>query len=969
MSISFADRPGTIRIEGQEITLKFDRTSPECGTLSWNIPPPANGCDADTRAYNGIVITGSLVASTRSSAPVDGNYYSADPTMDANLFAGDTIGAAHVVGSFYNDVTTTTLTVCGLDPTKPYYFSAYAVNNVANYHQAGVHAYSTSLEGERSKPGTPAFQGLEFSQLDLDNLGAATGLSPSLNYSFELTIGCNKYTVYVPGNEALSYSDLTVALNKAVDKILNPPVSEQPPNTGALYLNNGSLYQWNGYSYTLISTVLESTEQPDDPTIGTYWYNTDSRNLWQFTTNGWCSVSYIRFSSDPTNPTVGMYLFNGTTVYRFNGVGWCEVQTFLGEDNPFIPDTPLGMYWYHTDDFRMVTLTEAGWKDSDPIYSDVDPNSIPDGYFWFSTSTSKLREREDGEWTNRPVIIAEDGALALDNADDGSLWYSPSQQSLYQKVSGAWETRDVISHGSDPSVRSSCADVWWRSTDDELFSWDQLNQQWVAVIKFGMQNWDPTSGVVVDPDAVWVSPDGTLIRIDGPCGTTTDYIYWGGGDPRDSIPVGTVWYDTSRDMWFERGVDEWVEFIPIRYPADPHSLPSGMLWLNDGTLMQWNGISWTTIAYSTVSHVPQRGALWMDNDGQLYEWDGTTWAESEGLVNVGWYIKGLKGCSTCTKRNDLYREEGLYFTTTAVGSDACIEIKDINLFKSLPHRYRLTDAVPGGDGVVDLPPYMQEGVGTDGTDDDRRVMIRAIELALGGEVMDLEIGKESFDHSIDRAIQELRYRASPYTRGYYPIAIEHHAQKRLYLTNKRLGHNRIIDVLGAYRATGLWPSSTGSGVNNITQPWLYGMLNGLPQGSMLSHHLLASYMKELDVILARRVTYFFDERTRVLEVHNVLGRNETLLLDCAVEMTEQDLMSDRRYRAWIERWAIAEARVKLAEVRGKYQTIPTAGGGTSLNGAELEARAQAEFAQLLLEVDEYVVQDLSEFPGSFLAIG
>jgi hypothetical protein len=45
------DAPGLLRAESLNITLKFDRTGPSTGRISWNIPAPAAGCTAETQSY------------------------------------------------------------------------------------------------------------------------------------------------------------------------------------------------------------------------------------------------------------------------------------------------------------------------------------------------------------------------------------------------------------------------------------------------------------------------------------------------------------------------------------------------------------------------------------------------------------------------------------------------------------------------------------------------------------------------------------------------------------------------------------------------------------------------------------------------------------------------------------------------------------------------------------------------------
>lgn len=95
----FADSPGQIRKEGQEITIKFTRTDDTTGVITWNIPRPSAGCNSETQAYDGIVVTvDNVPANYNSTSPKDGNYYDADPTADRDLHVGSKLDTALVVG-------------------------------------------------------------------------------------------------------------------------------------------------------------------------------------------------------------------------------------------------------------------------------------------------------------------------------------------------------------------------------------------------------------------------------------------------------------------------------------------------------------------------------------------------------------------------------------------------------------------------------------------------------------------------------------------------------------------------------------------------------------------------------------------------------------------------------------------------------------------------------------------------------
>ena len=56
------------------------------------------------------------------------------------------------------------------------------------------------------------------------------------------------------------------------------------------------------------------------------------------------------------------------------------------------------------------------------------------------------------------------------------------------------------------------------------------------------------------------------------------------------------------------------------------------------------------------------------------------------------------------------------------------------------------------------------------------------------------------------------------------------------------------------------------------------------------------------------------------------------------------------YTNWVQRYALAVSKGILGEVRGKYSTLPSPGGGASLNGAALSQASEAEKEKLKNEL-------------------
>ena len=63
-------------------------------------------------------------------------------------------------------------------------------------------------------------------------------------------------------------------------------------------------------------------------------------------------------------------------------------------------------------------------------------------------------------------------------------------------------------------------------------------------------------------------------------------------------------------------------------------------------------------------------------------------------------------------------------------------------------------------------------------------------------------------------------------------------------------------------------------------------------------------------------------------------------------------------KTWIENWAMSEAKIMLGDMRGKYGSLPGAGGSITLNADALKADAAALQERLLRELDDYNASDI-----------
>jgi hypothetical protein len=131
---------------------------------------------------------------------------------------------------------------------------------------------------------------------------------------------------------------------------------------------------------------------------------------------------------------------------------------------------------------------------------------------------------------------------------------------------------------------------------------------------------------------------------------------------------------------------------------------------------------------------------------------------------------------------------------------------------------------------------------------------------------------------------------------------------------------------------------------------------------------VASYIEELETLFATKITYSWYEYNRELKVQQIIPGNERVLVDATFERTEQDLMTDRQTNLWLQRWAVAEAKQILSQIRGKFQTLPGPSGSTTLNSQELITQAETEKQELRLMLTDWSMQNLHEYGAAPMLI-
>jgi len=958
-----ADSPLHIRIEGQQIAISFDKTSDTTARISWNIPSPAPGCAAGTQAYNGIVITLDNIPVSVSTTPKDGIVYTGDAIGDSNLHAGDKIGTALVIGSFYNDKTTTFFDISGLVKNQAYYVSGFAVDKVNRYHSGGAHAYSLPLGSDPLKLPDSGYQSYLINIQGTD----ATGLVPSGAYSFDVNIDGTTYTISVNGSNGLTYDDLVSTINRQFALLSNPAQGSVPPNTNGIWVDqsNQIVYKWTGYLNEIQPTIF-SNDDPTDSNYGDYWYNADTGQLYIWTEGDpdpdfWNELNVIKFHKDPIDNECDTYWYDSDDErgYIWNGSVWVLKPTNVSTIDPFDPPTvDCAALWYDTENEILYARNRkncAGnwsapaWDVTKAITWDTDPTIPTNGDLWVNETDNTL-----WSWNNvggEYVEVTSDYEASdtePTSPTHNDYWYDTSETLLYRYVTDEFVVIPFILWDSDPSEPKS-GDLWWDTDniDPAVISvWDIINSEWVLVDPVYYQANDPALHPDFAKGTLWYnSVSESLFEWDGSeWKAVLQFINY---DTDPNTPDATFyWLDTETNTFYN-WTGSWTVIQPIHNESNPQVPANGDYWYETDadTLHSWNGVSWVSVGFGTTDLIPTVGSLWFDTGlNKLFEWNGITWID--GIPHATIHINEVGN---------------LVMISGSTGSQSYFSILRENegMFSYLTVQGDFSYADPGSDITTGNPVYLDHG--SDGSEDERRELADSIRRQLGHPTVQVELDPYDLDSAITKALEKCRQISTvAYKRAYFFIDSVPGVQKYV-LSDRRVGFHRVVDVIKLHRITSSFLGTTSGGAGVYAQAVLQHLYS-MGQFDLVSYYIINEYIELLEQMFVNQIMFDFDEFTRELHIFRSLNSKERILVDAIIERTENELLLDRYLKLWIEKWALAESKLKLAEVRGKYGNLPGPGGGISLNASELIASAGELKEQCLAEIENYQV-DRPELVG------
>ena len=224
---------------------------------------------------------------------------------------------------------------------------------------------------------------------------------------------------------------------------------------------------------------------------------------------------------------------------------------------------------------------------------------------------------------------------------------------------------------------------------------------------------------------------------------------------------------------------------------------------------------------------------------------------------------------------------------------------------------------------------------------------KEIELRLGGGMVDVELDPEHYVLATDKAIQKYRQRSSNSVEEAFVVL-----KLREEISEYTLPPE-IIEVKQIYRRAG---SSITSGVD--IEPFEAAYLNTYllhsgRAGGLAVYDALAQHVEVLGRMFGANYTFTWNTTNKKLTVHRRIKGDDDVILHVYNHRPDEVLLQDPYAMPWLKDYALAHAKLMLAEARGKFTQIAGPQGGTTLNADQLRADAQAELDKLEQDLTLY----------------
>lgn len=226
-----------------------------------------------------------------------------------------------------------------------------------------------------------------------------------------------------------------------------------------------------------------------------------------------------------------------------------------------------------------------------------------------------------------------------------------------------------------------------------------------------------------------------------------------------------------------------------------------------------------------------------------------------------------------------------------------------------------------------------------------------VALRLGDGIIDLELDPAHYEVAFQHAIGMYRQRAQNSTEESYAwVELQENVSEYTLpseITHVRQIYRRTMGSAGGPFSTSFDPFS--SATLNVY------LLNFTYSGGLATYELYSEYVELAQRMFGAFMNYTFNPVTKQLRIiRNPKGDGEVILLWTYNDKPEAMLLQDNHTGQWIKDYTYSASKQIIGEAREKFASISGPQGGTALNGSQLKAEAQAEMAELIEDLRNFV---------------
>lgn len=232
----------------------------------------------------------------------------------------------------------------------------------------------------------------------------------------------------------------------------------------------------------------------------------------------------------------------------------------------------------------------------------------------------------------------------------------------------------------------------------------------------------------------------------------------------------------------------------------------------------------------------------------------------------------------------------------------------------------------------------------------RENVFKYVRLRLGDGMIDVELGQEHLENSLEKAVSTYRARSqNAEEESYNFLTLEENRQEYILPQEITLVRQIFRRTIG---------SSSNSGGNQF-EPFEAGYINTYlltagRTGGLLSYELYTQYQEQSARMFGGYINFSWEPVSKRLTlVRRPQNSGEIVMLHTYNLKPEIVLLQDLRIGNWLKDYTYSLAKYTLGEARSKFSNIVGPGGGSSLNGGDLKREAQEEMKELEEDLRRY----------------